>query len=285
MKIIKLIQNIFLNLRNKNTKKKFTKKIPQSSSDLKKQLYDQLELLKKLAELYDKGGTVAAKAMATSIRVLVHDTKSSKSLLSQVSQKNIDFYDTVGSEKNAIGSDSKRIGSYHGLVGVGVANSTYIPYLDEPIPGHSKYVPFDEYWNRKIFIDGKNNVFTRKDVVLAIANQDGGAHVDPNLEEKYVELSRNNSMGLKSGINDNLKPLEGAELAAVRQIGHEIIRTLDSNYPKKKMQSGESFAIVGSPIFLTNKPPSIITEKIEKVGRNAPCPCGSGKKYKKCHGK
>jgi preprotein translocase subunit SecA len=22
----------------------------------------------------------------------------------------------------------------------------------------------------------------------------------------------------------------------------------------------------------------------EKVGRNAPCPCGSGRKYKKCHG-
>ena len=23
----------------------------------------------------------------------------------------------------------------------------------------------------------------------------------------------------------------------------------------------------------------------DKVGRNDPCPCGSGKKYKKCHGK
>ena len=22
----------------------------------------------------------------------------------------------------------------------------------------------------------------------------------------------------------------------------------------------------------------------EKIGRNAPCPCGSGKKYKQCHG-
>jgi len=22
-----------------------------------------------------------------------------------------------------------------------------------------------------------------------------------------------------------------------------------------------------------------------KIGRNAPCPCGSGKKYKMCHGK
>jgi preprotein translocase subunit SecA len=23
----------------------------------------------------------------------------------------------------------------------------------------------------------------------------------------------------------------------------------------------------------------------QKVGRNDPCPCGSGKKYKRCHGK
>jgi uncharacterized protein YecA (UPF0149 family) len=23
---------------------------------------------------------------------------------------------------------------------------------------------------------------------------------------------------------------------------------------------------------------------VDKVGRNDPCPCGSGKKFKKCHG-
>jgi preprotein translocase subunit SecA len=27
-----------------------------------------------------------------------------------------------------------------------------------------------------------------------------------------------------------------------------------------------------------------VTRKVAKVGRNDPCPCGSGKKYKKCHG-
>lgn len=27
------------------------------------------------------------------------------------------------------------------------------------------------------------------------------------------------------------------------------------------------------------------TKKKQKIGRNAPCPCGSGKKYKKCHGR
>ena len=25
--------------------------------------------------------------------------------------------------------------------------------------------------------------------------------------------------------------------------------------------------------------------RVKKVGRNDPCPCGSGKKYKQCHGK
>jgi preprotein translocase subunit SecA len=28
-----------------------------------------------------------------------------------------------------------------------------------------------------------------------------------------------------------------------------------------------------------------VTRPTTKVGRNDPCPCGSGKKYKQCHGK
>jgi SEC-C motif-containing protein len=31
------------------------------------------------------------------------------------------------------------------------------------------------------------------------------------------------------------------------------------------------------------KPKPVVRDK-PKVGRNEPCPCGSGKKYKKCHG-
>jgi preprotein translocase subunit SecA len=27
-----------------------------------------------------------------------------------------------------------------------------------------------------------------------------------------------------------------------------------------------------------------VTRSMPKVGRNDPCPCGSGKKYKQCHG-
>ena len=35
--------------------------------------------------------------------------------------------------------------------------------------------------------------------------------------------------------------------------------------------------------MLLNPPKTVIAEK--KVGRNGPCPCGSGKKHKKCCGK
>ncbi|MCC7460604.1 MAG: preprotein translocase subunit SecA, partial [Proteobacteria bacterium] len=38
------------------------------------------------------------------------------------------------------------------------------------------------------------------------------------------------------------------------------------------------------PNMRGNEPPVTIRRDEEKVGRNDPCPCGSGKKYKKCHG-
>ena len=34
----------------------------------------------------------------------------------------------------------------------------------------------------------------------------------------------------------------------------------------------------------TSEKPVTVRRDEEKVGRNDPCPCGSGKKYKKCHG-
>ncbi|MEX3823068.1 SEC-C metal-binding domain-containing protein, partial [Paraburkholderia sp. BR14262] len=40
-------------------------------------------------------------------------------------------------------------------------------------------------------------------------------------------------------------------------------------------------AMVGAA--MSHTPP--VGSEMPKVGRNDPCPCGSGKKYKQCHGK
>jgi len=34
----------------------------------------------------------------------------------------------------------------------------------------------------------------------------------------------------------------------------------------------------------TDAATAVAGQYLPKVGRNDPCPCGSGKKYKKCHG-
>ena len=33
-----------------------------------------------------------------------------------------------------------------------------------------------------------------------------------------------------------------------------------------------------------SKPQTVVKDAFEKTPRNAPCPCGSGKKFKQCHG-
>ena len=49
------------------------------------------------------------------------------------------------------------------------------------------------------------------------------------------------------------------------------IEYIDFGHPKQKQ-----------PPPLQSPPPAAATSK---VGRNDPCPCGSGEKFKKCHGK
>jgi preprotein translocase subunit SecA len=56
----------------------------------------------------------------------------------------------------------------------------------------------------------------------------------------------------------------------------EMIR----QYQRRKRREQAEMQMVGGGI--AEKPQQVIRR--EKIGRNDPCPCGSGKKYKKCHG-
>jgi preprotein translocase subunit SecA len=56
----------------------------------------------------------------------------------------------------------------------------------------------------------------------------------------------------------------------------EMIR----EYQRRKRREQAQMRFIGAGA--TEKPQQVIRK--EKVGRNDPCPCGSGKKYKKCHG-
>ncbi len=51
-------------------------------------------------------------------------------------------------------------------------------------------------------------------------------------------------------------------------------------YQQRKRREQAEMRMVGSGVI--EKPQQVVRK--EKIGRNDPCPCGSGKKYKKCHG-
>lgn len=64
---------------------------------------------------------------------------------------------------------------------------------------------------------------------------------------------------------------------------------IEGNITRSRMHQGNS-AAAGSPAQnavvqkISADAPQPPAEKYSPVGRNEPCPCGSGKKYKKCHG-
>lgn len=261
-----------------------TNRQPQSRVELDQHLQDHLGFLQASADAYDAGFRGEAKRLAVSIRVLVHDTNDSKSLLGQLGQKNTQFIDSAFAV--VIGNQN----THSGLVMTSLSSSKgakYVACLDNVPHGKMRAVEFDSWWTSTVFIDDNKNSLSRKGLVLAVANQDGGAHVDPLLNQVYADLSRNNSLGWVFSDGTIAQPLEGPERAAIRQIAHEVLKSLIPGYTKMPSYPPDGM-VVGGYVLLHGAEArarvAALNRQSTRVGRNEPCPCGSTKKYKKCCG-
>ncbi|MDR3726773.1 MAG: preprotein translocase subunit SecA [Terracidiphilus sp.] len=74
---------------------------------------------------------------------------------------------------------------------------------------------------------------------------------------------------------------EPKEISIATRQASTTIDALEKEFHRKKQRDLEAASMAGSGD--ASQPTQRRTG--EKVGRNDPCPCGSGKKYKKCHGK
>jgi preprotein translocase subunit SecA len=84
---------------------------------------------------------------------------------------------------------------------------------------------------------------------------------------------------LFSHMNFRMKE-EICEFLFKAQINKEAIQSLETHQDKEERKVLEHRG-EGSE----GQKPATVRRNENKVGRNQPCPCGSGKKYKKCHGK
>ncbi len=209
------------------------KKVKQTEDELLGHLKDQMEFLMSSSDSYDNGFIGEAKRLAVIIRVLLHDTDKSTSLLTQLGKKNVGFYDTC------IDYNPHNLLAHMGLIMVKMSTgigSEYIAPLDRPSPKRMKgKVSFDDWWGKMVFKDSKGSIFTRGDLIKTVANREGGAHVDPKLDEDYVNLSKYNSLGWKCVVRKGdvitQADMGNPVFPSIRQIAHEVVKTLKDEFP------------------------------------------------------
>ena len=89
-------------------------KVSQSSEDLGSHLNDQLEFLRRSSESFDGGFEGEARRLAVSLRILLHDTEKSSSLLGQLGLKDSEFFDSADDW------NPKNLVAHHSLIGIQV---------------------------------------------------------------------------------------------------------------------------------------------------------------------
>ena len=199
------------------------KRVNRPHGELVRELDDQIALLVHACKSFDTGLETIGKHIALSLRVLLHHHGQSQALLQQLGLRSKRFMDTAHdlNPKNLstdcpltimrLGSGSDR---YLALCQVGGG------------PLGVRWLPFEKWWNNNIIKDNKGRFFNRRDLILDVANTDGGGHVDPTLDEAYLDLSRNNSLGWVITKGDVQEPFPPPVMACLRQIAHEVLETL-----------------------------------------------------------
>jgi hypothetical protein len=101
----------------------------------------------------------------------------------------------------------------------------YFPTLDEP----KMRLEFDDWWNQYIYNGQDGKQLTRGELILHIAETDGGAHVDPTVKGAYADLSRHTGVGITTKVGgEDAKPFVGKiERVFMRQIVHELLGTFE----------------------------------------------------------
>jgi hypothetical protein len=86
-------------------------------------------------------------------------------------------------------------------------------------------VTFEEWWNEIIF-KNDDSIMTRSEIILSVADTDGGAHVDKLLKEGYFNFSRSKNVTASQGGTEY--KLNSPAFAAIRQFAYEIEKTFDN---------------------------------------------------------
>ena len=209
---------------------------------LLQQLNQQLNYLRVSAREYDAGNEAEAIRAATTLRVLFHNTGNSTSLLRQ-----------LGMDGGYIlsGSSGRPQCQFVDHVGFKINTSSLTPSSAFPMLGKRKLsgVVLTDWWEKEVVYSFDTATYYRKNVVLTAANQDGGAHVDPELDEFYAHIASGTAgLGITANLTYNgpapfeqgkLQNAQNIHLAMIRQFTHEVLETAARSQWERSLRSNQ----------------------------------------------
>lgn len=201
--------------------------------DFRRQLTRQFQFLTHSCDLYDHGFHDEAIRIATIARVLFHHTydpvrnRGSIALIQHLGTPDPKLLSTCEIHPSAGAFQSN-------LTNMQIWPSEKIFQMEPKLSTatRSQEIDFDEWLNQEIVyvfpLDGQSVRLSRKRLVLVAANQDGGAHVDAQLDRQYEALESGAgwimTLNPDDGPSEEL-PLKNGHLSALRQIGYEILHS------------------------------------------------------------
>lgn len=208
-----------------------------TTAEFMEHIREQLKFLIDACNRFDGGEEIYFKQIALQLRVLLHHTASSHALLEQIDKlQGLRMLDSAGPMSHTnlltisgLAELNPSTGEYYALGGAYQQRRSYrltaFGKIVEPAAGRT--LKFAEWWIEPVTRDNRREVFTRRDLVLAVANQDGGAHVDPDIKEAYYRLSRSNSLAWERVNSDGTRrPFNSPVPASIRQIAHEALHSV-----------------------------------------------------------
>ena len=199
--------------------------------DYKVQLQRQLGFIERSCASFDDGYLDEAIRIGVTLRVLFHDTAKSTSLLKHMNARHIKLLSTVSEISipddidivNIVGLEFQGMGQ-HCVIN---KKFEFQPFLSR-LATHRE-IELDNWWQQPVTVFQKNTILTRKDIILAAANKDGGAHVDSELTLEYAALAESGAFGFHihtSNFGENeMIPIDNAHLVYLRQMGFEVLNS------------------------------------------------------------
>jgi len=90
----------------------------------------------------------------------------------------------------------------------------------------------EEWLSEPVLRDFNRDLYNRWDFIRVAANQDGGAHVDSDIEEPYAQLQDGETVGWISSGPDGEAPMKDIERCCLRHISFEAVTSLDAAWKK-----------------------------------------------------